>query len=478
MRIAIAGGGIAGTAAALALARAGHEVVVAERDPAPMGGPQEAFLRARPGAPQYHQPHVLLARACNELLSHAPDVYAHLLALGATEIEESHPDAAPDDELRALGVRRPLLEWALHRALADEPGATVHFGRTVRGAVVDETSGVVHGLRTGGATIAADLTIDALGRTSPLPGLLRALGVRTGGVPAPGVLVAPTGLSVEDADWGVSSGMAYYSRYYRLHGTNPLRPGHQVAAAVVDLGYARATLFWAEDRHVGLVLAVPAADGDLKAIRDEAAFEAVVAGVGPLADRIGPGAAVPVSPVRAMGSLRTSWRDPAAAADRLPARHILTIGDALCHTNPLYGWGVSLAFAQAFALPGILAAHPGDLVAAQAEHARTARPPAVDRFRAGLALDRALTLGWRGEQIDWRADVELFRMRGLGLAAATDAQIHQRLARWRGCLDSSASIDGDAALLDRARSLAERAPAPAPVPARAELLGRIAAAVG
>lgn len=61
MRFIVAGGGVAGLAASLALARAGHEAVVLERDILRPDRPSEsAFEVERRGIPHYLQPHAFL----------------------------------------------------------------------------------------------------------------------------------------------------------------------------------------------------------------------------------------------------------------------------------------------------------------------------------------------------------------------------------------------------------------------------------
>jgi 2-polyprenyl-6-methoxyphenol hydroxylase-like FAD-dependent oxidoreductase len=437
MRLAVAGAGIAGMAAALGLARAGHEVTLVERDAGgPLDDPRAAFGWARPGAPQYHHPHVLLARACLEMLRHIPDVYAHLLDLGATVIEASHPQAEPDPDLRTLGVRRPLLEYALRRAIAEQDRITTRYGLTVRGVGAGS-------LGTDDGEIAADLVVDALGRTSPL---------RQGG--------------------GVPCGLAYYSRYYRLRDDNPMRPSHLVVPARVDYGYAGANMFWAEDRHVGLVVYVASGDRDLRALRASAAYDALVAATPSLVERIGPDVAEPVTDVYAMGGLQASWREPD------PTGRVVSIGDSWCHTNPVYGWGASLGLAQAFSLPGLLAEHGLDGVtkAFVALHTATA----YERYATSLGLDRGLTRLLAGEKVDvfnQAAEPDMFRTRALGLAGTVDPQVYQRQTRWVCLLDPAATVDGDATLLERgfaaARTALANLPAPPRLPTRAELLGRI-----
>jgi 2-polyprenyl-6-methoxyphenol hydroxylase-like FAD-dependent oxidoreductase len=102
MRFAIAGGGVAGLAAALALARAGHTAVVAERDPVPpRDSPDGAFDEPRAGIPHFQQPHAFLPRGRRELREMAPDVAETLLAAGAEEQDVSaklRGERAPGDE--------------------------------------------------------------------------------------------------------------------------------------------------------------------------------------------------------------------------------------------------------------------------------------------------------------------------------------------------------------------------------------------
>jgi hypothetical protein len=91
--IAIAGGSAAGLFAALLLARAGHDVVVIERDrlaPAP-DAETAAAAAFRPSAPQIVQPHLIMARCRELLIERLPDVYAGLLAAGVAGADRGGP---------------------------------------------------------------------------------------------------------------------------------------------------------------------------------------------------------------------------------------------------------------------------------------------------------------------------------------------------------------------------------------------------
>src|SRR6266542_4405303 len=89
MRFVVAGGGVAGLAAALAVARAGHDAV---------GPPESAFDLERRGIPHYFQPHSFLPRGRRLLADLAPDVLETLMDVGADR---------QDLALKLRGPRRP-----------------------------------------------------------------------------------------------------------------------------------------------------------------------------------------------------------------------------------------------------------------------------------------------------------------------------------------------------------------------------------
>jgi 2-polyprenyl-6-methoxyphenol hydroxylase-like FAD-dependent oxidoreductase len=128
MKLLILGGGVAGLATALAASRAGHQVVLAERDTdTPEGDATEVFEGwQRTGVAQFRQPHNFLGLGRRLLRDRAPDVYQALLGAGAVQIEQHRflAGAAPepgDEDLATIGCRRPVFEAALRRAVQAEP---------------------------------------------------------------------------------------------------------------------------------------------------------------------------------------------------------------------------------------------------------------------------------------------------------------------------------------------------------------------
>ncbi len=178
-----------GLTTAMMLARDGHEVTVLERDPAPVPDTwDEAWSTwARPGVPQFRQPHNLFPRYRAILEQELPEVFTALVDQGGTWVDflanlpPSITDRDPrpdDDRFRFITGRRPWVEYLHARAAEEEPRVTVRRGVAVRGfASVTEDGGVrVVGVETDDSTVRGDLVVDAMGRRSPAVEWLGELG--------------------------------------------------------------------------------------------------------------------------------------------------------------------------------------------------------------------------------------------------------------------------------------------------------------
>src|SRR6266536_1724159 len=137
-RIVVLGGGIAGLASALALARQGRPVTLIERDPPPPTD-QDPFLTwERRGVPQFRLPHGFSARARNLLAAHAPGVLQRLRDDGIEEInvfKRLIPEELwqpSDDPCRGLSTA--IAPWVAGRTRTGLFGRTRIVGRRREGA--------------------------------------------------------------------------------------------------------------------------------------------------------------------------------------------------------------------------------------------------------------------------------------------------------------------------------------------------------
>ncbi|TVZ07014.1 FAD-dependent oxidoreductase [Trebonia kvetii] len=353
MKVVIAGGGGTGCFAALLLARAGHEVLVLERDELTVHADVEAAAAAafRPTAPQIVQPHLIMARARELLWDQLPDVYKGLLRAGAvaaplsTQMPPSLPDKTPrpgDERLAVMATRRSTLDWVLLRAVTAQPEITLRTNVKVTGLLTapSRQPGPPHvtGVRTDDGDVLADVVVDATGRRSAIDGWLTAAGARA--------------TAFQQAECGI----AYYSRHYRLRpGVTP--PGEPLLRMVAALDEFAVGLWPGDNDAMQLAVFPLAADHRFRAVRDPDVFTRVVRTVP--AYRAWLDALDPITGVFAMGGLHNTLRRLVAGGVPV-ATGLHAIGDCVCTTNPTLGRGLAFALTGAAGLASTLAAFPAD----------------------------------------------------------------------------------------------------------------------
>lgn len=354
VRVLVIGAGMAGLFTALALAREDRQIELLERDPpSPEGDADQAFQDwDRRGVGHLRHSHAFLARLREIVAAEHPGLLAELRAAGCREFgfEEGLPSplrpayvpAADDETLAVLMSRRTTLELVIRRHVEHLPGVRLRSNVTVLGLLSGRDSAnrlVARGLRLrdadGDHDEAADLVVDAAGRTSPMVDWL-----------------AEAGAQVQEES--EDSGILYYTRHWRLRpGVGEPERGQVPGAG--DLGFLKYGVFPGDNGCFSVTLAVPEIETELrKAVVRPQTFDALCALLPGVAAWTDPDRSEAVSKVFGMGDLKSRWRNLAPTGEPL-ALNLFCVGDSLVRTNPLYGRGCTFAAIEAHLLRDVLA---------------------------------------------------------------------------------------------------------------------------
>ena len=467
--ICVLGAGVTGLSAALSLGRDGHRVTLIERDGIEVGDALGSVDWERRGIPHFLQAHAFTSRGRLELRRQFPDVFQALLDAGADDIDlaakASGPRRPGDEDLRIVGVRRPLIEWALRRAVAAESRVRIVGGVAVTG--LQATTGAlprVSGVHSSAGSIAADLVVDAMGRRSPTPGWIAALG----GTPM--------------AEASSDCGVIYYTRYYRTRKGRTLPDGPWLPTPRADLGYGLFSTFPGDNGTFAGLIAIAPGDAELKVLRHAAAFDAATALMPALWSWVNPDIAEPITDVLPMGSLQNTLRTPVDG--RVPTIGLVGVGDALCHTDPVFALGLSFGLVAADELARAVDDHGNDLCAVALAFDAAMRPSMTERFEFAAGADELRLRRWTGERFDIAhrdgGAYPLFITAAGGAAALVDGAILRSIVRRNYFLDSLSVVDADVALQERIELIFSElmaAPRPPSGPTRDELLDAMRSAI-
>lgn len=472
-RIAVVGGSMAGLMSALAFARSGAEVVLLDRDHMaarpPLDGGMDAPIDAgwRKGVPQARHTHALAALGREVFRARMPDVWAALLEAGAIEMpfggrldETAVVPRCGDADLFGLSARRSLVEDVLRRIVLAERNITVREHVVATGLLAGPGAvPVIEGVRTSQGEVRADLTIDALGRASPVGKWLGGLGART-----PEETVEPCGL-------------IYLTRWYRIR----RRPAVPLNAGFSAGGYGASSgciACPADNGYVSITMMTPQGDTALYPLAEAPAFTEAARLHPGMSAWLAPGVCEPVSAVLRWPGCENRFRRFVVAGEPI-ALGLIGVGDSLCATNPTYTRGISLAARHAFGVADIVRAEgTGDLrrLAIRADDLaqRALRP----WFEDSAAQDRVRNALWTGAPRPHTPHGDI-TLQQIALASRHDDVVWHALARRAGMLEAPDAIFARTDVLDRVRSVLARHPAPPPSgPSRDDLLQVIGARQG
>jgi 2-polyprenyl-6-methoxyphenol hydroxylase-like FAD-dependent oxidoreductase len=336
--IVVVGGGICGMAAAMVLARDGHDVTVIERDPAGVPeSPDAAWEWNRRSVAQFRMPHVMLSRGHGVMRQELPDAVDRLVAGGGLVMKD-HPS---DERFTTVTGRRTTIEWALAATALETKGVEIYRGAAVAGLLTGPSviAGVPHvtGVRLAdGEELAADLVVDASGRRSPTADWIAAIGGR------------PPAEEAEDF------GFTYTGRFLRSSdGSLPALPG----PILNPVGSISLLCIPADNGTWSTTVYSASSDRPLRRLRDPVVFEKVVRecdGYAPWLD------GEPISDMVSMSGVVDRMRH--FVVDGVPVvTGMLSIADAQACTNPSIGRGMTLGLMHSMVMRDTVRGHLDDL---------------------------------------------------------------------------------------------------------------------
>jgi 2-polyprenyl-6-methoxyphenol hydroxylase-like FAD-dependent oxidoreductase len=328
--VVVIGGGLAGMAVAMMLAKRELPVVLIERDSQDAFGSTAKYPPVRPGAGHVNRPHNLRAGGRDVLRRSLPEVAREVYALGARDAVE-WPGAPDEEHMTVLVLRRSLLERALLSCAGSLPTLSLRFGERVRDLVITEGRRPrVSGVFTSAGMLPARLVIDASGMHGKILGQF-----------------SPPRVSLR-------SRLFFTSQPFQLTGQGF---ANTLGACAVWIdppseAVAHVRLFLHDQPYASVLVVFHAKDEPPSQELVHSTYQAILSRAGLQQYFDG---AIPLSPIQVIGFLRsrlglldTQSHDPVSG--------IHQIGDALMAIDPLASKGAALGLIQAEMLASAISA--------------------------------------------------------------------------------------------------------------------------
>lgn len=448
-KVCINGGSVAGLTTALLLAADGHDVTVAERDPAPPSrDPAESWESwERRSVRQFRQTHGFLPRFRKILFEELPHIWTRLLDAGVLEYDlVNGPDvpgakgpAQPGDEdLVLLLARRSTVEHVLHHAAADDPRIDMRSGVTVTGLLAADGQRVT-GLDTSAGPLPADVVVDCSGARTSVPDWIEEVGGR------------------RPAEDTAEFRIAYWTQWFRV------RPGRQLppldGLPLVSIGSVQVLRMPADHGWLSMTIVAPASERKFRVLSDQDTMLRVLRSHPATSAWTDPGLVEPVGSILPMFTPLDSRRR-FVIDDRPCLTGITGAGDAIGATNPAKGRGMTFAAMHGLGLRDTLrtATSPADVTLAHdswlQEHFESWWSGTVEADRADLERMRAVARGDNSPPTD---PSSMFRH-----AALHDPMLYRRFLRIVSVFDQPHEVMSDPAVGQRLQeTLQQIGPPPA-----------------
>jgi 2-polyprenyl-6-methoxyphenol hydroxylase-like FAD-dependent oxidoreductase len=338
----VVGSGIAGLAAAGALANWFERVIVLERDVVPDG------ITHRSGVPQGLHTHGLLVGGLSALEELFPGIGADFVRAGGVplrvtqDLREEPPDRDPmpqrDFGLVGCTMSRPLIEHVLRRRLLQRSNVSIrHDARVVD--IVTRIGPRVAAIRytTGDddrhlETLPADLIVDASGRGQLTLDLLRSMGR-----PLPDETKIGIDLGYSTVMFDIPDDAPPAWKLVITHARPPHSNRRAIMLPVEGNRWCLSVVGRGEERPPGEWEALR---GYIRNLATSTIYDAVRH-------------LRPIGPVARFGFRESFWRH-FERVERFPDG-LIPIGDAICRFNPVYGQGMTVAAKEAIILHRLLA---------------------------------------------------------------------------------------------------------------------------